>query len=131
MARCPIATRAPMVHGRPGSTCTIVPSCTLLSSPIVIASLSPRSTAVGHTLARAPSVTLPMTCAAACTNAAGWIVGEVMAGSTRSEGEAERDVRAHGARVRRFAIEHRRRDADAHRLLRIPLEHGGRHRQLR
>ena len=64
--RVAIGHRA-IVHGTPGSTCTMVPSCTLLSSPITIASLSPRSTAVGHTLTRAPRVTSPMTCAAGWT----------------------------------------------------------------
>ena len=33
----------------------IVPSCTLQSSPITIASESPRITAVGHTDTRSPS----------------------------------------------------------------------------
>ena len=73
IARCPIATRRPIAHGTPGSTWTMVPSCTLLSSPMTIASLSPRSTAVGHTLTRAPRVTSPITCAAGWTNAVGWM----------------------------------------------------------
>jgi hypothetical protein len=52
-----------------------VPSCTLHSAPITIASLSPRITAVGHTDVRAPIVTSPMTTAAGWMNAAGLIVG--------------------------------------------------------
>src|SRR5688500_1995383 len=79
-----------------------------------MASLSPRRTAVGHTLTRAASVTLPMTCAARWTKAVGWIVGEVIvrAGSYRNvfHAEARRALQRRGGprRIRR----HDRLDAD-------------------
>src|SRR5437870_3046300 len=74
MARCPTATRAPMCVGSPVSTCTIVPSCRFVASPMTIASTSPRSTAPYHTLARAPRVTSPSTTALGAMNAVGWML---------------------------------------------------------
>ncbi len=75
VARCPTVTRAPILQGMPGSACTTAPSCTLVSSPTEIASVSPRMTAVGQTDARAPSATLPMTTAASWMNTSGPICG--------------------------------------------------------
>ncbi len=80
-----MATRAPIVHGTPASTWTMVPSWMLESSPTVMASVSPRRTAVGQTLTRAPSVTSPMMIAARWTNALGEIVGAFMAFVKRAE----------------------------------------------
>src|SRR6186713_3359607 len=69
----------------------------LESSPTTIASLSPRSTAVGHTLTRAPSVTLPMTCAAGWTKAVGWIAGTLL------PAELRHPIRHHGEHRRLLA----------------------------
>ncbi len=44
-AAWPTLTRAPTVAGIPSSTCTVTLSCRLVSSPMLIASMSPRSTA--------------------------------------------------------------------------------------
>ena len=75
MARWPTATREPMWHGTPTSTWTMLPSWMLESSPTTMRAVSPRRTAVGHTLTRAPSVTSPITMAALWTKAVGSMVG--------------------------------------------------------
>src|SRR6185437_3975348 len=84
IARWPIATRLPMIVGTPWSTWTIVPSCTLLSSPITMRSESPRITAVGQTETRAPSVTSPNTTAAGWMKEVGWRVGTELVGILES-----------------------------------------------
>ena len=63
----PIDTRSPIFIGKPGSTCSTAPSCTLLPAPITMSSLSPRTVALNHTLALAPSVTRPSTVALSAT----------------------------------------------------------------
>ena len=52
----PTVTSAPRVSGEPMSVCSTLPSWMLLRSPMVIHSLSPRSTAPYQTLAPAASV---------------------------------------------------------------------------
>ena len=47
-------------HRQPGSACRTQLSWILVSSPMTMGALSARSTAPGHTLARAPIVTAPM-----------------------------------------------------------------------
>jgi hypothetical protein len=56
-----------MITGRPGSVWITAPSCTLLPAPTWIQSLSPRSTALNHTLLSSPSRTEPMTSALGAT----------------------------------------------------------------
>ena len=51
ITRCPTPTRRPTMQGTPSSTCTMVPSCRLVSAPITIGAMSPRSTAPYQTLA--------------------------------------------------------------------------------
>ena len=68
MTPCPTVTRAPtVVWEKPPVMCTIEPSWMLLSSPTTMRPSSPRRVAQGQMLARAPSVTCPMTTAAGCT----------------------------------------------------------------
>lgn len=76
MQRWPTPTPAPMVHGTPSSTCTMVRSWMLERSPTVMGPRSPLSTHWYQTLVCAPSVTSPMTSALAATKAVGWTTGE-------------------------------------------------------
>ena len=68
IALCPTVTFSPIVIGKPASTCSTAPSWTLLPAPIVIRSLSPRTTALNQTLTSSASVTSPMTAAPGATN---------------------------------------------------------------
>src|SRR5258707_1876049 len=54
-------TRAPATSGNPGSVCKTAPSCTLLLTPMLMISLSPRRVAPNHTLLLSARTTLPMT----------------------------------------------------------------------
>jgi hypothetical protein len=56
-------TLADTINGNPGSVCNTAPSCTLLLTPMLMVSLSPRSVAPNHTLLFSASTTLPMTLA--------------------------------------------------------------------
>src|SRR6185503_12972366 len=60
---CPMVTFAPSTSGLPGSACSTEPSCTLVHSPMVISSLSPRMTTLNQTFAWRPRTTEPMTAA--------------------------------------------------------------------
>src|SRR3989338_6677228 len=72
MALWPMVTPVPILSGKPISVCITVPSCTLLFSPIWISSLSPRSTALNHTLAPGSSLTLPTRVAFGATQLSAW-----------------------------------------------------------
>src|SRR5258708_14447545 len=54
-------TLAPVTSGKPGSGCQTAPSCTLLPTPMLMVSLSPRRVAPNHTLLLSARTTLPMT----------------------------------------------------------------------
>src|SRR5204862_7033160 len=82
------------------------PSCTLLSSPMTIASESPRSTAVGHTDTRAPSVTSPSTTAFACTNAVRSIFPILVSGPCQRRSLAH--GRARGGEASRPSLDRKR-----------------------
>src|SRR5690348_2506509 len=56
---------------------------------MTIAAVSPRMTAVGHTLTRAPRVTSPMTNAPSWMNAEGWMVGISRGIQVRSVGNGK------------------------------------------
>jgi hypothetical protein len=71
ITRWPTPTRRPTVHGSPSSTWTMVPSWRLLSGPMTIGAMSPRSTAPYQTLASSPIVTSPITAAPGAMNAEG------------------------------------------------------------
>src|SRR6202789_875819 len=76
MAWWPTETWAPMVNGKPGSVCMTAPSCTLLPTPMLMVSLSPRRVAPNHTLLCSASIALPMTEALGATYALGATAGE-------------------------------------------------------
>src|ERR1700733_3440586 len=76
MAWWPTETWAPMVSGKPGSVCMTAPSCTLLPTPMLMVSLSPRRVAPNHTLLCSASIALPMTEALGATYALGAPIGE-------------------------------------------------------
>jgi hypothetical protein len=69
MTMWPTVTRSPTTNGWPVSACSTLASWMLLPAPTVMLSASPRSTAPHHTLACAPSVTRPITCALSATQA--------------------------------------------------------------
>ena len=75
MAWWPTVTSSPRVSGEPMSVCITAASCTLLRAPMVIHSLSPRSTAPYQTLAPSPRLTRPMTSALSATQAVGAMRG--------------------------------------------------------
>ena len=63
--------------GRPRSTCTTQASWTLLSAPIAIGSMSPRTVALNHTEALRPTLTSPTRAAPGATNAVGSMLSRV------------------------------------------------------
>ena len=71
----PMVTPCPTVSGQPRSVCSTLPSCTLLLRPMVMRSVSPRSTAPYQTLAFSASVTRPITWALPATQALGCTSG--------------------------------------------------------
>src|SRR5919107_495332 len=92
-----------------------VPSWTFESAPMVIAAVSPRTTAVGQIDTRGPSVTSPQTNAAGWMNAVAWIVMNDQsltrsAGRERSaasERKPERDIAGDVLRGQSLTIIHR------------------------
>ena len=68
-------TSSPTTQGEPGSVCSTAPSWMLVRAPIVMGSLSPRSTAANHTLDCSPTATRPITAALSATKAEGATLG--------------------------------------------------------
>ena len=60
VTRWPMVQSSPISSGNPRSVCITQPSCTFERAPIVIHSLSPRSTEPNHTLASSSRRTRPM-----------------------------------------------------------------------
>src|ERR1700686_4981293 len=69
-------TLPPTTNGSPGSVCKTAPSCTLLLTPMLMVSLSPRRVAPNHTLLWSASTALPMIEALGATYALIAIVGQ-------------------------------------------------------
>src|SRR5882757_9181834 len=69
-------TLAPATSGNPGSVCNTAPSCTLLLTPMLMISLSPRKVAPNQTLLFSARTTLPMMAAFGATYALIATVGE-------------------------------------------------------
>ena len=69
-ARCPTVTWSSKIVGRPGSPCSIAPSCTFVHSPISIRSTSPLTTALYQILDLAATLTDPITMALVAIKAA-------------------------------------------------------------
>ena len=67
MAMWPMVTLRPTVQGNRGSTWMTAPSCTLLSSPMVMTLSSPRKVALNQMLAPFFSTTRPITSALGAT----------------------------------------------------------------
>src|SRR6185437_6262476 len=105
-----------MIVGRPLSAWSTLPSCTLLSGPTTMRSLSPRSTAVGHTDALAPNVTSPRTTAWEWMKAVAWIEDMV------SEGETDLEVYARGRHPDRRIVDVGERDPGARDVRRVVLQ---------
>ena len=77
MARWPMVTLRPTTQGYPAETCSTAPSCTLLFSPMMMGSSSPRKTAPNQMLTCSPNVTWPRTVAVPATHAVGGMMGEI------------------------------------------------------
>src|SRR5665213_1168808 len=89
----------------------------LQSAPTVIASLSARITAVGHTDVRAPIVTLPITTASGWMNAFGSMLTRNSPESrTCSEGKSKPEVQRRRRHGNSRIVRHRRGDADAKKV---------------
>jgi len=75
MARWPIVQSASTVHGEPRSVCSTAQSWMFDPAPTETRSLSPRRTALNHTLASGPTSTSPTIHAPGATNAVGSMRG--------------------------------------------------------
>src|SRR5512141_801380 len=99
----------------------MVPSCTLVSSPISMAAMSARITAVGQTETSRPSVTSPE------TTAEGWMYGIEY---ERLEAESKAEVRTAIRRVGIRSSMQRPGKAEPQAIGHVVVEHGGIERQL-
>src|ERR1700722_9024646 len=77
-------TLVPTRSGKPGSVCRTAPSCTLLLTPMLMVSLSPRKVAANHTLLRSARTTLPTIVALGAMYALAAMVGETSANLYRA-----------------------------------------------